>query len=97
MSVVALVFGILGLILSIIPLFGVPQMIGGALGLFALVLGILGRKKAAEQRQPTGTATAGVVLGVLATLLSILMYASCMYCQKKGSEALDKAGIELKK
>jgi membrane-bound ClpP family serine protease len=93
----ALVLGIIGIVFAIIPTFGITQLVAIVLGLVALILGIVARKSAAEQGQPTGTATAGLVLGILATVLSALIYASCMYCVKKVGDGMEKVGEEFKK
>jgi hypothetical protein len=96
-GVAALVLGIIGIVFAIIPTFGITQLVAIVLGIVALVLGIVGRKSAAEQGQPTGTATAGLVLGILSTVLSVLIYASCMYCVKKVGDGMGKVGEEFKK
>lgn len=74
MGVAALVLGIIGTLFSLIPgLF----FVGVFLSLIALVLGIFGRKGAADNGQPTGTATAGLVLGVIGLVLGVAMWVLC--------------------
>ena len=73
MGVAALVLGIFGLFLLILPLY-VTQILGFILGAIALVLGLVGRKQAADDGKPTGVATAGLVLGILATVLNALVF-----------------------
>jgi hypothetical protein len=74
MAVAALVLGILGTIICLIPglfTYGIP------VAAIALVLGILARKGAAAKQQPTGLATAGVVLGAVGLCIGIAMYVAC--------------------
>jgi|GEM_PF-1724570 uncharacterized membrane protein HdeD (DUF308 family) len=79
MGVAALVLGILGLILLIIPVY-VTQILGLCLGVVALILGIIGRKQASEEGKPTGMSTAGMVLGIIATALNALAFIACQLC-----------------
>ncbi len=66
-----MVCGIVGAIFGLIPITGVIAL---ALGLVALVLGIMGRRRV--KRDPAvgrkGSATAGIVLGVIAITLGII-------------------------
>jgi membrane-bound ClpP family serine protease len=96
-GVAALVLGIIGIVFAIIPMFGITQLVAIVLGIIALILGIVGRKQASEQGLPTGTATAGIVLGIITAVLSALIYASCMYCVKKVGDGMQKVGAEFKK
>lgn len=80
MPVAALVLGILGTLFS---LTGWLFWIGVPLSAIALVLGILGRKQAANEGRPTGMATAGMVLGIIGTALGLLVFAACASCMKK--------------
>ena len=70
-AVAAMVCGIVGAIFGVIPITGVIAL---ALGLVALVLGIMGRRRV--KREPAvgrkGSATAGIVLGVIAITLGII-------------------------
>lgn len=78
MAVAALVLGIIGTILCWFPavLLGVP------LALVGLILGILARKNAQETQQPTGMATAGLVMSIVGLTLGILLSAMCFACVK---------------
>ena len=66
LSIAALVCGILG-VLTFWCCLGIP------LGIAATVTGFLGRKRAAESGQSTGMATIGLVLGIIALALSIII------------------------
>jgi len=89
-GVAALVLGIIGVVVAFIPMLGYTQLIGVVLGIVALILGVLGRKQLAAQGQPTGTAMAGLVLGCITIALSVLLYASCMYCTKRVGDELKR-------
>ena len=65
LAVAALVLGIIGALMGLIPLFGFLAIILGVVG---LVLGVLGRSK---QRTGRGMALAGVILSVVAIGLGI--------------------------
>ena len=82
MGVAALVLGIIGLVFTFVPFFPFTQIMGVILGLVALVLGLLGRKQGQDQAQPTGQATAGLVLGAVAVILSLAIFGTCMVCVK---------------
>ena len=67
MGVASLVLGIIGLLLSLIPFFG---MWAWPLTTLAMVLGYFGTK----QPQGRGNAIAGLILGTLGTALAIYWY-----------------------
>jgi hypothetical protein len=89
MAVAALVLGIVGLVFAFIP--GL-NFVGGIAGIIAIILGALGRKQLKAQSQPTGTATAGLVMGIISTVLGVLLYILCVAAvagvAKMGEEAL---------
>lgn len=63
-STAALVTGLLGLILSFLcAVLGVP------LAIAAIVLGVQGRRQARLTGRPSGSATAGLVLGVISLVI----------------------------
>ena len=87
MGVASLVLGIIGLLLSLFP----GLFLGGVLfGVLALVLGIVGRKSAVTNGQPTGNATAGMVLGIIALALGVMMWVLCSMLVKGATDAVDK-------
>lgn len=90
MGVAALVLGIIGLVLAIIPSFGITALVGAILGIIALILGVVGRKQAVERQEKTGAATAGLVLGIIALVLGGAIFAACQYCQHKVGKAIEK-------
>jgi hypothetical protein len=86
-GVAGLVLGIIGTILSIIP----PLFyIGIPLGIIGLILSIVGRKAAMTNNQPTGSATAGLVLSVIALVIGGAMYVTCTMCIKKMGDDLSR-------
>lgn len=77
MATAALVCGILGLCGGFIP---VVQYFTLVLSILAIILGVVGKKEQLAKGLPTGTATAGMVLGIISvglTLFSIIVIASC--------------------
>ena len=68
-AVTALVCGIVGAVLGVLPFF-----VGWILGIIAIVFGVLARKRA--EADPAigrkGMATAGIVLGIIAIVASIV-------------------------
>jgi hypothetical protein len=69
--VAALVLGILGTLLSLVPLMfwlGVP------LGIVAAVLAVLARNRDMAASRSTGLSTAGLVLGTLGIVIGVCMY-----------------------
>lgn len=83
MAVAALILGILAVVADILP-FG--SFAGWFIGLVAMILGIVARKKAQSENVPTGMATAGMALGITGLALGVLMAGSCMYCIKAGGD-----------
>jgi Domain of unknown function (DUF4190) len=89
LGVAALVLGIIGTVFSLI---GFTFWIGIPLGVVALILGIIGRKSAGTNNQPTGMATAGMVLGIVGLVIGILMWVLCglmVSGARKGLEGLN--------
>jgi hypothetical protein len=72
-AVVALVLGILALVLVIFT-FGVLSFLTLPLGIVAIVLGVLGRRKVerGETFQHRGLATGGLITGAIATVISLI-------------------------
>lgn len=68
-SVIALVCGIIGIVGGWIPYVGYVTLIASILG---IVFGVKGRKENAAAGQPTGMATAGLVLGIVGVGLTVL-------------------------
>ena len=97
MGIAAIVIGTLGVISALLPTFGISQLVGIVLGIIALVLGVIARKQSRELGLATGGPTAGIILGVMATLISVLLYASCVYWAKRVGDSVGRVGEDFKK
>ncbi len=77
MAAAALVCGILGIVGGFIP---VVQYFTLVLSIVGIVLGVKARKDLGAQGQPTGMATAGMVLGIIGVafaVIGIIAMAAC--------------------
>ena len=90
MAVAALVLGIIGTLFSLIP--GIGYWIGIPLSLVALILGVVSRKNAAANNQPTGSATAGMALGIVGLVVGILMFVACALCVRAANNSMKEMG-----
>jgi lysylphosphatidylglycerol synthetase-like protein (DUF2156 family) len=88
MGVAALVLGIFSIILCVIPSFAMTQGLGALTAVVALVLGVVARRRASETDQASGLATAGMVLGIIAFVLNLIVFASCLMCQARYGDQL---------
>jgi hypothetical protein len=75
MGVAALVLGIIAIILAFFG--GVGGII---LGIAAVVLGVLGRRAAERDGLPQGSATAGMVTGIIGIVMGAAIFAVCVKC-----------------
>lgn len=71
MGVASLVLGIIALVWS---LFG-GTFLSALVGIIGIILGAVAKKQA-----PSGVATAGLVLSVIATVLSLIFWIACAGC-----------------
>ena len=97
MGVAANVLGIIGLVFCVLPMaveFTLPT--GLVLGVIALVLGLSARRRAAARGSRRGPATAGVVLGSVAVVTSVILYACCVFGLLKMAEVGRLVGEEFK-
>ena len=78
MSIAALVLGILSAIFAWWGLYiGIVSLVCGIVG---IVLAVKGKKAAAAAGAPTGMATAGLVLAITGTSLSVIGVIACGIC-----------------
>lgn len=70
LAIASLVLGILGLVF-----FFIQSLVGIILAIIGLVLGIVAKK-----RQPSGMATAGIVLSIIALALCAVSFIACLAC-----------------
>jgi membrane-bound ClpP family serine protease len=73
MGVAALVCGIVSVVCAF---FGPGAALGIVLGIIAIVLGIMARKNPEQAK----LATAGLVLGIIGTVLSGILFIACVVC-----------------
>ncbi len=73
MGVASMVLSIIALVLAVI----MPYLfyVTVPLGIVSIILAAVAKKKA-----PNGKATAGLVMGIIATALSLLMWLACAAC-----------------
>lgn len=77
MAVASLVLGIVSVVFALL---GPLAIYGGIAGIVGVVLGALGKKRLQEAGQPTGMATAGLVLSIIGTVLCLAIWIACAAC-----------------
>lgn len=77
LSIAALVLGIVAVILAWFYLVNILAIICGIVG---IVLAANGKKAATAASAPTGLATAGLVLSIIATCVAGIGFFSCTLC-----------------
>jgi ABC-type transport system involved in cytochrome bd biosynthesis fused ATPase/permease subunit len=78
-AIAALVLGIIGIVFSWFP----AVVIGVPLAVIGLILSIVARKNAMATQQPTGMATAGLVVSIIGLVFAIISTAACFACVGK--------------
>ncbi len=86
LGIVSIVFGFLGTWFSVIAL---PMAIVG------LVLSVMGGKALKAAGQPAGIATAGLVLGIIAVVLTGIFFFTCGICTICVASAVNNAAGDL--
>lgn len=71
MGVASLVLGIISLVWSLFA----GTWISALIGIIGIILGAIARKQA-----PSGVATAGLVLSIIGTILSLVFWIACAAC-----------------
>ncbi|MBP3666539.1 MAG: hypothetical protein J6K29_05755 [Clostridia bacterium] len=77
-TIAGFVLSIVGLVLGFLN--GVWSIIGLPVSIVGLVLAVVGGKKLRANGQPTGLGTAGLVLGIIAVVISSITFFSCGLC-----------------
>lgn len=96
-GVASLVLAITAVIFGLIPLI-YTQLVGLVIGVVSVIMGVWGRKQAKEQGRSTAPAITGVVVGLLAILVSGTLYATFIYSGKRaGEEVVRRVGSELQR
>lgn len=84
LSIAAMVLGIIGIVLSFIPII---NNIAFVLGILALIFGIIG----IARKVGKGKAIAGLVLGILSIIITLVMQNAVSVAVNEVSKELDKA------
>lgn len=87
MAIASLVLGIVGLVLDLVSV-GTLGWLGVIMGVVAIVLGALGRKKP----EGKGIATAGLVLGILSVVFGMILFVSCVLVAGAAASGLSSLG-----
>jgi hypothetical protein len=90
-AVTALVTGIVGSVLGLIPLFA-PLAVAG--GLVAIVFGLIAAKRAKRSAQPVGMARAGWILGAVSVALGVIGFAIVSSAVNELESDLEQIGTE---
>ena len=77
-AIAGFVCAIVGLVLGFIP--GIFALLGLPVAIVGLVLSVLGGKKLKADNQPSGMATAGLVIGIIATVFTAITFFACGIC-----------------
>ncbi|MBW2730889.1 MAG: hypothetical protein JRH20_00765 [Deltaproteobacteria bacterium] len=88
MGVLALVLAIIAMLFSVLPTFGVAQMLGIALGILALFFGAVARDRSKRAGRGGMLATAAVVVGIIAIIVSGLVFATCQVVTQEMGQKL---------
>ena len=85
--------GVAGMVLGIIAIvtcwWGYAAIVSMILAIVGLVLSIMGRKKNAEVGAPAGMATAGLIMSIIALVLSVIVFIACAICVSAANRALN--------
>lgn len=76
LSVAGLVLGICAVVIGFIA----NMAVGIVCGIIGIVLSVMGRKKATLAGAPTGMATAGLVLSIIATAVCAVVWLAALIC-----------------
>lgn len=90
MAIAALVLGIAGLVLSFVP--GI-SIVGPICAIVGVILGAIARKKAKEANEPTGMATAGMILSIITLVISVIVVIATIACIGAIGSAIGAAGL----
>lgn len=77
-AVAGLVMTIVGIVLSFLS--GIFSVIALPVSIVGLVLAVSGRKKLQANNLPSGIGTAGLVLGIIAVVISAICFFTCGIC-----------------
>lgn len=92
-AVAGMVLGIVGIVYGLLS--GYLSLIGLPIAIVGLVISISGGKQLKANGQPTGIATAGLVLGIIAVVFTAIAFFTCgicIICAAGASSALASLG-----
>lgn len=89
LSTASLVLGIVSVVLC---WFGWLTIVSLVAGIVAIVLAVKGKKASVEAGEPTGMATAGLVLGIIGVVLSGIAFVCILACGSLGCALANAAG-----
>ena len=77
-AVAGMVLGIIGVVCGVLS--GYLSLIGLPVAIVGLVLSVIGGKQLKASGQPSGIATAGLVLGIIAVVFTAIAFFTCGIC-----------------
>ncbi|MBQ1928940.1 MAG: hypothetical protein II366_04190 [Clostridia bacterium] len=81
-AIAGLVLSIIGVALgSVLSFLPMAAIIGLPVAVVGLVLSVSGGKKLKAEGQPSGIATAGLVIGIIAVVFTAITFLTCGICQ----------------
>jgi len=72
------------------------QIIGTTLGMIALVLGFLARRRASAAKESSRAATTSIAIGGVAAIMGLVVFFSCLYCWQRVGQEMEKGGGKFK-
>jgi heme/copper-type cytochrome/quinol oxidase subunit 1 len=85
MGIAALVLGIVSIVFCFT---GGLAFIAPILGVVGIVLGVIARKNAKTTKEPTGAATAGLVMSIIGVVLGAIIWIACIACASVATKGL---------
>ena len=79
-SIAGLVLGIIAVVLGFFSATLIMGILGLICGIVGIILAVKGKKLAVASGAPTGLATAGLVLSIIGTAVSALLFIFCGLC-----------------
>lgn len=92
LAIAGLVLGIVGIVLGFFG--GWMSVVALPVSIVGLVVSVIGGKKMKAANEPSGMATAGLVLGIIAVVISAILFFTCglcTICVAAGSSAVNSA------
>ncbi len=79
-AIAGLILGIVGILLGFGFFTAYSSLIGLPVAIVGLCLSVSGGKSLKANNQPAGIATAGLVVGIIAVVLTAIMFVTCGLC-----------------